>query len=248
MISKGLLKYIRSLQIKKYRVLHQAFTVEGEKSVAELLQADVELETLLATDKFLQKHTHLVKKGFQVQTVTENDLSKAGSMESNNAALAIAKMRPVPDFNWQDNPFVLALDEVRDPGNLGTIIRIADWYGLSSIVLSKSSADFYNQKVIAATMGSFLRITPHYVDLGPFLGKRPQNVPVYGAALEGDNIHKLSLQPQGVLVMGSESHGIGPEVMQLVTQPLHIPGRGKAESLNVGTATAILLDNFFRNA
>ncbi|GAB2536760.1 TrmH family RNA methyltransferase [Rufibacter soli] len=248
MISKGLLKYIRSLQIKKYRVLHQAFTVEGEKSVAELLQSDVELETLLATDKFLQKHTHLLRKGFPVQTVTEDDLAKAGFMESNNAALAIAKMRPSPEFNWSENPFVLALDEVRDPGNLGTIIRIADWYGLSTLVLSKTSADFYNQKVIAATMGSFLRITPHYVDLSLFLEKRPQNVPVYGAALEGDNVHQLSLKPQGVLVMGSESHGIGPEVMQLVTQPLHIPGRGKAESLNVGTATAILLDNFFRNA
>ncbi|RNI27755.1 RNA methyltransferase [Rufibacter immobilis] len=247
MISKGLLKYIRSLQIKKYRGLHQAFTVEGEKSVAELLQSDFELETLLATQKFLQKHTHLVQKGFEVIQVSEDELGKAGSMESNNAALAIAKMKPAPQFSWTQAPFVLALDEVRDPGNLGTIIRIADWYGLTSVVLSETSADFYNQKVIAATMGSFTRITPHYVSLGEFLEKRPLNVPVYGAALEGENVHKLTLQPQGVLVMGNESHGIRPEIMQKVTQPLHIPGRGGAESLNVGTATAILLDNFFRN-
>jgi TrmH family RNA methyltransferase len=247
MISKGLLKYIRSLQIKKYRGLHQAFTVEGEKSVAELLQSGFELETLLATDKFLGKHTHLLRKGFEVVPVTEEELSKAGSLESNNAALAIAKMRPTTDFSWQDHAFVLALDEVRDPGNLGTIIRIADWYGLTDLVLSENSADFYNQKVISATMGSFTRIMPHYVDLAPFLARRPRNVPVYGAALEGENIHRLTLHPQGVLVMGNESHGIRPEIMQQVTKPLHIPGRGGAESLNVGTATAILLDNFFRN-
>ncbi|WP_207430325.1 RNA methyltransferase [Sabulibacter ruber] len=247
MISKGALKYIRSLQIKKYRLLHQAFTVEGEKSVAELLQSDFELQTVYATQKFLQKHTGLLRKGFEVVPVSEEELGKAGSMETNNAALAIAKMKPGTDFSWQQNPFVLALDEVRDPGNLGTIIRIADWYGLTSIVLSENSADFYNQKVIAATMGSFTRITPHYVDLGVFLENRPQNIPVYGAALEGKNVHRLSLQPQGVLIMGNESHGIRPEIMEKVTQPLHIPGRGGAESLNVGTATAILLDNFFRN-
>ncbi len=241
------MKYIRSLQIKKYRLLHQAFTVEGEKSVTELLQSDFELETVFATQKFLLKHTHLLKKGYDVVEVGEAELEKAGSMESNNAALAIAKMRPVPAFNWQDNSFVLALDEVRDPGNLGTIIRIADWYGLTALVLSGNSADFYNQKVIAATMGSFTRITPHYVDLALFLENRPKNVPVYGAALEGENVHRLQLHPQGVLVMGNESHGIRAEIMHQVTQPLHIPGRGGAESLNVGTATAILLDNFFRN-
>ncbi|GGK68226.1 RNA methyltransferase [Rufibacter glacialis] len=247
MISKGLLKYIRSLQIKKYRLLHQAFTVEGEKSVAELLRSDFELETLFATQKFLNKHTLLLLKGFEVVEVGEEELSKAGAMETNNAALAIAKMRPASPFDWQEHPFVLALDEVRDPGNLGTIIRIADWYGLSSIVLSENSADFYNQKVIAATMGSFTRVLPHYVDLNAFLENRPENVPVYGAALEGENVHRLELQPAGVLIMGNESNGIRPETMQQVTQPLHIPGRGGAESLNVGTATAILLDNFFRN-
>nr|WP_317195481.1 RNA methyltransferase [Rufibacter sp. SYSU D00308] len=229
-------------------MLHQAFTVEGEKSVAELLQSDFALETVFATQKFLQKHTHLLQKGFEVVEVSEEELAKAGSMETNNAALAIARMKPATDFAWQDHPFVLALDEVRDPGNLGTIIRIADWYGLTAVVLSENSADFYNQKVIAATMGSFTRITPHYVNLPEFLQKRPQNVPVYGAALAGKNVHKLDLQPRGVLVMGNESHGIRPETMQLVTQPLHIPGRGGAESLNVGTATAILLDNFFRNS
>ncbi|ALJ00567.1 TrmH family RNA methyltransferase [Rufibacter tibetensis] len=247
MISKGALKYIRSLQIKKYRLLHQAFTVEGEKSVAELLQSDFVLESVFATQKFIDKHTSLLRKGLEVVQVSEEELSKAGSMESNNAALAIAKMRPAAAFSWEEHPFVLALDEVRDPGNLGTIIRIADWYGLTSIVLSENSADFYNQKVIAATMGSFTRILPHYVDLASFLKNRPKSVPVFGAALEGENVHHLELQPTGVLVMGNESHGIRPEIMQQVTQPLHIPGRGGAESLNVGTATAILLDNFFRN-
>ncbi|WP_370590262.1 RNA methyltransferase [Rufibacter sp. LB8] len=226
---------------------HQAFLIEGEKSVAELLASDFELETLLVTPKFQEKHTALLPKGFPVEIVTEDELTKAGSLETNNAALAIAKMRPQEAFNWQENPFVLALDDVRDPGNLGTIIRIADWYGLTRVVLSQTSADFYNQKTIAATMGSFTRISPHYVDLEAFLQARPQKVPVYGAALEGENVHKLQLQPSGILVMGNESHGISPAIRAQVTQPLHIPGRGGAESLNVGTATAILLDNFFRN-
>ncbi|MFC6999716.1 TrmH family RNA methyltransferase [Rufibacter roseus] len=247
MISKGLLKYIRSLQIKKYRLLHQAFTVEGEKSVVELLQSGFEVETVLVTESFQQKHTHLLQKGFTLHIVTAEDLAKAGSMESNNAALAVAKMRPSHAYSWPENDLVLALDEVRDPGNLGTIIRIADWYGLKDIFLSENSADFYNQKVIAATMGSFTRITPHYVDLLQFLEKRPQNTQVYGAALQGENVHRLSLLPQGVLIMGNEAHGIRQEIMELVTKPVHIPGRGGAESLNVGTATAILLDNFYRS-
>ncbi|QHL86400.1 RNA methyltransferase [Nibribacter ruber] len=247
MISKGNLKYIRSLQIKKYRGLHQAFTVEGEKSVVELLQSDFDIEAVFATDKFLQKHTALLKKGSLVVQTSEEELAKAGSLESNNAALAIAKMKSAQPFQWNEQELVLALDDVRDPGNLGTIIRIADWYGLTSIVLSETSADFYNQKVINATMGSFTRVTPHYVSLPEFLEKRPKNAPVYGAALQGQNVHRLHLKPGGVLIMGNEAHGIRPEIMEMVTQPLTIPGRGGAESLNVGTATAILLDNFYRN-
>lgn len=247
MISKGLLKYIRSLQIKKYRLLHQAFLVEGEKSVVELLHSDLKLEAVLGTETFLQKHTALLQKGFAVHQVEVTDLEKAGSLESNSAALAIAIMRPVAPFNWPTNQLVLALDDVRDPGNLGTIIRLADWYGLTSVVLSTTSADFYNQKVIAASMGSFARITPHYVDLGLFLQNRPQNTAVYGATLQGNNVHQMSLVPAGVLVMGNEAQGIRPEIMEMVTEPIHIPGRGGAESLNVGMATAILLDNFYRN-
>ncbi|MGV3539058.1 MAG: TrmH family RNA methyltransferase [Rufibacter sp.] len=247
MISKGLLKYIRSLQIKKYRGLHQAFTVEGERSVAELLRSPLEIETVFVSQKFYDKYRPLLTRGFAVEMATEEELAKAGSMESNNAALAIAKMPASCDFQWQQKDLVLALDEVRDPGNLGTIIRVADWYGLTQIVLSESSADFYNPKVIAATMGSFTRVVPHYVVLEQFLKNRPQNTPVFGAALAGENVHRLSLTPNGVLIMGNEAHGIRPEILQIVTQPVHIPGRGGAESLNVGTATAILLDNFFRH-
>ncbi|MBA9077359.1 TrmH family RNA methyltransferase [Rufibacter quisquiliarum] len=247
MISKGLLKYIRSLQIKKYRGLHQAFTVEGEKSVAELLQSGFALETVLVTQKFYDKHTALLQKGFEVQLVGEEELGKAGSLETNNAALAIARIPEKRPFLWNPAQLVLALDEVRDPGNLGTIIRVADWYGLTSIVLSENCADFYNQKVISATMGSFTRITPHYVALEDFLQNLPAGVPVFGAALEGENVHRLPLEPSGVLIMGNESHGIRPAIMEHVTQPVHIPGRGGAESLNVGTATAILLDNFYRH-
>ncbi len=161
------------------------------------------------------------------------------------AALAIAKIKPKVPFNFDITPFTLALDDIRDPGNLGTIIRIADWYGINQIICSQSCADFYNPKVIGATMGSFTRVSVTYVALPEFL--KLQNTEIYGAALSGENIHTLSLKPAGILVMGNEAKGLSEEVNAQIKKYVKIPGYGQAESLNVATATAILVDNFFRN-
>jgi TrmH family RNA methyltransferase len=139
----------------------------------------------------------------------------------------------------------LALDEVRDPGNLGTIIRIADWYGISKMVLSPNTADFYNPKVLQASMGSFTRIQFFYQDLSDFI-TTSSRIPVYGAFLEGENIHQAHLTTDGIIVMGSESHGISPHVERYVGRKITIPPFGKAESLNVAVATAIICDNFRR--
>lgn len=247
MLSKAVIKYIKSLQVKKYRTLHQAFVVEGAKSVSELLASGFEIEQLFITEEFFRKHTEIPAKGYDYTIVTENQLTQAGTYESNNAALAIARTKTLPPLQLTPQDFALVLDDVRDPGNLGTIIRIADWYGLKKIICSEHTADFYNPKVIAATMGSFARVSAYYLNLPEFLSKLGTDFKIYGAALNGKNIHKENFKNEGLVIMGNEANGISAEVMQYVTQPITIPGFGKAESLNVATATAIITDNFFRN-
>jgi RNA methyltransferase, TrmH family len=248
MLSKAIVKYVNSLQVKKYRNQHQAFVVEGAKSVLELLQSDYELQHLFITEDFLQEHGNKLNKGTRYELVKEQELVKAGTFSSNNAALAVAHMRQLPTLRFQPSDFVIALDDIRDPGNLGTIIRIADWYGISTIVCSDSCADFYNPKTISATMGSFTRVKAYYLELAPWLRDLPQDTPIYGASLDGDNIHQMQLLPQGIVVMGNEANGIRPEVALEVNRLIKIPAFGKAESLNVATATAIIIDNFMRNA
>jgi RNA methyltransferase, TrmH family len=247
MLSKAVIKYINSLQIKKYRSIHQAFLVEGAKSVRELLQSDFAIQRLFITEAFYNAHTGLVDTGLAYEIIPEKELVQAGTYASNNAALAIATMKKPAPFDARQQPFTIALDDIRDPGNLGTIIRLADWYGIGHLICSQSCADFYNPKVIAATMGSFTRVQASYVDLPDFLRQQRAHLPIYGAALAGDNIHRLQLQPQGILVMGNEANGLSPDVSRQVTQLVRIPGFGQAESLNVATATAIITDNFFRN-
>lgn len=246
MLSKAELRYITSLQVKKYRNLHQTFVVEGAKSVQEVLQSDFEIERLFTTTGFLQRYTAPFPKSLPYTVVGEEELAKAGHFETNNAALAIVRMRQLPPLQLRPGSLYLALDDVRDPGNLGTILRIADWYGLRDVICSATTADFYNPKVIAASMGSFCRISAHYLDLPDFLSGLPSSVPRYGANLHGENIHRLQLRREGIIVVGNEARGISPEVARLVTQSLRIPAFGKAESLNVAVATAIILDNFYR--
>jgi RNA methyltransferase, TrmH family len=247
MLSKAELKYLNSLQIKKYRLIHQAFLVEGAKSVRELLLSDFEVQKLFITEAFYESHTEIIPKGLSCAILSEPELVKAGTFASNNAALAIARIKEPPVFDRTETPFALVLDDIRDPGNLGTIIRVADWYGLKNIILSRTCADFYNPKVISATMGSFGRVSATYVDLPLFLSEQAAHYNIYGAALSGQNIHRMQLQPAGLLVMGNEANGIRPEVMAHVSHFLKIPGFGQAESLNVATATAVMVDNFFRN-
>lgn len=247
MLSKALIKYINSLQIKKYRLLYQAFLVEGAKSVRELLHSDFAIEKLFITEGFHESNTRILTKGFAYKIIPESELVKAGTFASNNAALAIAKFKKPAAFDPVANPFTIALDDIRDPGNLGTIIRLADWYGIKNIICSQTCADFYNPKVISATMGSFCRVTATYVDLPDFLNKYSAQYSLYGAALAGQNVHRLNLNPSGILVMGNEANGLSPEVANQVKNLIKIPGFGQAESLNVATATAILVDNFFRN-
>ncbi|MEJ8802334.1 TrmH family RNA methyltransferase [Pontibacter sp. H249] len=248
MFSKAIVKYVKSLQVKKYRNQHQAFVVEGAKSVLELLKSDFEIQHLFVTQEFKDEHNAVIIKGFKYEIVTEKELIAAGTFASNNAALAVASMRKLAQPKIHEHSLVIALDDIRDPGNLGTIIRIADWYGLEHVICSETCADFYNSKVISATMGSFTRVQVHYLDLPEWLAQHTSKFKIYGASLAGENLHRMHLKPEGIIVMGNEANGIRPEVAKQVNQLIKIPAFGHAESLNVATATAIIVDNFMHNA
>ncbi|GAB2634583.1 RNA methyltransferase [Belliella aquatica] len=246
MLSKNTLKFIKSLQQKKFRKQEHAFFVEGSKNVTELLDSDFEITHILYTQKFADEHPNALR-GFKGESflVTQNVLQSAGSFQSNDAALAVAKIVENQPPIISKNELTLVLDDVRDPGNLGTIIRIADWYGIKNIVCSNESADFYNPKVLNSSMGSFTRVSVSYTDVYNYLLQ--VNLPIYGAFLDGKNIHQSKFSPSGVIVMGNESNGISDQIGSLVTDRITIPRFGDAESLNVAIATAIICDNFKRS-
>ena len=245
MLSKNTVKFIKSLHQKKFRNQEQKFFVEGEKSVLEVLNSDFSIELLVATESFAEKNKILIaRSNAQLIFATQNQLETLGQYQSNDSALAVVIMKSNSAFAFPKEGFVIALDDVRDPGNLGTIIRIADWYGIKNLVFSLQTADFYNPKVIQASMGSFTRVNFFYADLSEVFLK--WNVPVYGAFLNGKNVHEMTQIKRGVILMGNESNGISEELEKIVTDKVTIPGFGQAESLNVAIATAILCDNFKR--
>jgi TrmH family RNA methyltransferase len=245
MLSKNTVKFIKSLHQKKYRLEAGKFFVEGEKSVVEVLQSSFTVELILVTQEFATKHASLLSgKAFEVIFVTPNQLEQVGQYQSNDAALAVVQMKPNQAFTPVKGDLILALDEVRDPGNLGTIIRIADWYGINKLIFSTHTAEFYNPKVIQSSMGSFTRVQFYYGDLAQAF--QEWKLPVYGAFLEGESIHELANPTPGVLLLGNESQGISKEVEKWVSSKITIPSFGKAESLNVAIATAIFCDNFKR--
>jgi RNA methyltransferase, TrmH family len=246
MITKNQIKYINSLQQKKFRLEHQSFVVEGAKSIIELLKSDFEIEFLFVTRSFFEDNQAEFLKNLSIQPEITgiNDIEKIGSFTSNNAALAVVKTKENVELLVNDKEFVLILDDIRDPGNLGTIIRIADWYGITKIVCSNLTVDVYNPKVINSTMGSFTRVRLFYTDLEDFIKK--QNVNIYGTLLDGENIHFTEFKDSGYIVIGNEANGISPEISNLITHKITIPRFGSAESLNAGIATAVVLDNVFR--
>jgi RNA methyltransferase, TrmH family len=245
MLSKADIKYIKSLQVKKYRKHEQCFIVEGAKSVQELLRSDFETVMLLGTTDFLSSNN--IQLDSRVEEISEKELEGLGEFQTSTSALAVVKMKPNMPLMFSPNEFVLVLDDIRDPGNLGTIIRTADWYGIFKIIVSPETADFYNPKVISATMGSFTRTQIYYTDLPAFLGNT-KDLPVYGAFLEGENIHRTKFGRGGLLVIGNESRGISESVEEFVTQKITIPRFGESESLNAAIATAVILDNIRRGS
>lgn len=249
MLSKNLTKYLHSLQLKKYRQEHNAFLVEGAKSVLELLASDFQTELVVTTDSFYKENIQKSdKQPFRVEIATADELSRAGTLQTNDAALAVVKTKPNDFLYAEKGEYALVLDDIRDPGNLGTIIRIADWYGITKIICSLTTTDWYNPKVIAASKGSFTRVRGYYTHLEEYFKEveSDSETGIYGTFLEGKNIHQTTFSDTGYVVMGNESNGIGAAVEQFVSQKITIPRFGGAESLNVGIAAAVVLDNLRR--
>lgn len=246
MITKNQEKLIKSLGEKKNRSELGLFLVEGEKSVAELLNSDFEINFIVVTPEFIKKYGKLIeKKKVQYEIGDQEKLEKLGTLSSNDSAIAVVKQNLEHEPEIKNNEIIIALDKIQDPGNLGTIVRIADWYGIKKIIASVDSADFYNSKVISASMGSFTRVEVFYRNLKDFLSEaKAEHLPVFGAFLEGKDIHEALFPNNGILLVGNESKGVSKEIEKFVDTKITIPSYGDAESLNVAIATAVILDNW----
>lgn len=243
MISKSLAKFIKSLQLKKHRKAEQCFIVEGEKSVIEVIASDFTIRLVVGTESFFEQTdiNHSIEKHISSQSVLES----LGTFKTNNKALAVVEIPSTDKMNLDTKGYTLLLDDINDPGNLGTIIRLADWYGISQIVASLNTADLYNPKVISATKGSFTRVNIHYADLSVMINQ--YQLPVYAAAMQGANVHHMQFADNGFLLMGNEANGVSQSLSGKVDHFITIPKYGKAESLNVAMATGIILDNIKRS-
>lgn len=224
------------------------FLVEGAKSVLELLQSPIITKTLIGTEVFLNEHSKMIAKAgkkVEVLVADESLLSSISYFKNNNAAMALAQIPEMPALQIEAQEYALALDDVRDPGNLGTLIRIADWYGIQKVICSEETTDCYHPKVINASMGSFLRVSLFYTELESYL--RTVTVPVYGTFPEGNlNVHETSFGHGGLVVLGNESEGIKEQLSKYIDRHLYIPRYGGAESLNVAMAAAVICDNLRR--
>lgn len=235
MITRNQIKLIQSLKLKKNREQLGLFVVEGKKMIEELIASDFEVEQIYHSNEFEITHEKAIQ-------ISSKDLERISFLSSNNNVLALVKIKE-SSAKTNPNELTLVLDSISDPGNLGTIIRTADWFGVEQILCSENTVDVYNPKVIQASMGSLFRVAVKYVDLKSeldnFKGK------IYGAYLDGNSIYKEKFD-NGILIIGSESHGISKDLENYVTNKVTIPKYGNAESLNAAVATAIILSEFKR--
>lgn len=239
-LSKSQIKLISSLQQKKYRIKSGLFVAEGIKVVKELLQSTFELNSL-----FVVEGSENEFDGHSYQVISDTDLKKVSSLKTPNDVMALFKIPESKEIKSEG--LVLALDELNDPGNLGTIIRLCDWFGISQLVCSKNTVDCFNAKVVQSSMGSLPRVQINYCDLIPYLESTSLNK--YIADMDGVDVYKAELPTNGVLIMGNEANGISQSILDMQYNKVSIPRFGElqaTESLNVATATAILLSEFKR--
>ncbi|MFC0604050.1 TrmH family RNA methyltransferase [Winogradskyella pulchriflava] len=239
MLSKNQIKLIKSLTQKKIRQQLGLFIVEGIKGIEEFLNSDFVLENLYTTKPIFDNNEAVI--------ISQNDLKKISSLKNPNTALAVFRIPNATKIN--EKGLIIALDDVRDPGNLGTIIRLCDWFGVKDLVCSPTTVDCYNPKVVQASMGSLTRVNVSYLDLKDFISSTSSDV--FGTFMEGENIYKTQLPENGVVVLGNEANGISEAIKSIVKMKITIPQYGdvnSTESLNVANAAAIVLSEFRRSA
>lgn len=239
MVTKSELKYIQSLSDKKVRLETGCFIAEGVKLVGEMIAAGYPLKAVYALDSWESPDTSI-----EVTRIEAFELEKMSMLQTPNQVLAVAMMPQKEQSLDLTGQLTLVLDGIQDPGNMGTIIRTADWFGIKQIVASEDTADVYNPKVIGATMGSFMRVSVTYKNLADWMPT--VKLPVYGALLAGENIFTTKVIKQGLLVIGSEGKGIRENMMDFITHPVTIPKTGGAESLNAGVAAGIIIAQLTR--
>lgn len=245
MISKSQISLVKSLHQKKYRKEHQLFIVEGFKAISEFLSSDFKINSIFYTPDFSAKMANLSNKQ-KVYEVSINELQKISALQTPQGILAVVETPKNKLIQPTDiNEIVLVLDGVQDPGNLGTIIRTADWFGFNQIICSEDCVEVYNPKVVQATMGSLTRVKVSYQPLSEILSQ--SELPKYGTLLKGENIFNTEWQTKGFLILGSEGKGISEEVLELITHPITIPGGKHTESLNVAIAGAVCCAEMSRN-
>jgi TrmH family RNA methyltransferase len=240
MLSKAQIKYIQSLQHKKNRQKSSQYVAEGGKIVQELLQADMPVKRLFATADWLEQHASLLDRlpADAVTTVDEPALKQLSSLTTPNKALALVDMPPAADPLPAAGTVALALDAIQDPGNMGTLIRIADWFGIPQVICSPDCVDVYNPKTIQATMGSMVRVRIAECDIKELL--RQTSVPSYAATLHGKNITGFSSLKEGIILIGNEGRGLPEDITAMATHRITIPRLGGAESLNAAVAAGII--------
>jgi len=242
MLGKSRAKYIQSLGQKKVRDTEGMFIAEGPKIIDELLtSAKSTLQEIYAVDSWIEMH-HDECRGVHVTGVTESELQDISQLTTSNQVLAVVKKYETGPGPLLKGKVSLVLDTIQDPGNLGTIIRIADWFNIEQIICSKESADLYNPKVVQSTMGSFVRVQLFYTDLREWL-EQQRGIRIFAATLEGRDITTMDKITEGLIIIGNESKGISPDIMNLTNVQITIPRKGKAESLNAAAATAIILSH-----
>ena len=246
MISKSQISFVKSLQQKKIRKEHGLFIVEGLKSVSEFIQSDYIVDTIFYTSNVISKLGKLSHniKAIEISTL---DLTKISALTSPQQTLALVKIPAARELTPKllKGSFTIALDGIQDPGNLGTIIRTADWFGVALLICSENTVDGYNSKVVQATMGSWSRVHIAYTNLDKFL--EDIDIPIFGAVMHGQSIYKTDFGKEGILILGNEGNGISPEIIRRIKYPVTIPRFGKAESLNVAVSASIFCSEIRRN-
>ncbi|MCI5777440.1 MAG: RNA methyltransferase [Bacteroidales bacterium] len=253
MISQNKRKILRQLELKKRRDAEGLFVAEGRKTVGDLLRGGLPCTYLAAIPDRLAELAHLVP-GVDVAEASPDELAEVSALQTRSEVIAIFRKPAVAVPSPDADTLILALDEVQDPGNLGTIIRTADWFGVRQVVCSNRCADAFGPKAVQATMGALCRVAVSYTDLGLWLRRNAEasDVPVFGTYLEGHNIYKSDLPQGGIVLMGNEGHGIDTRLSGFVSRKLYIPNfpanTPTSESLNVSTATAVVLSEFRRRS